>query len=235
MNNPLAHLLPDNAKSVEGALNASLANGADSISVGNAGASSNIPVTPQEDDAMNERAEILAAAPFNFGALTTEIRHEEWRITVKGHPLLWASFCLEHNLKPLFIELSNRSTQLMCVSAFDPRALIHELLDENERPLFTILRVKHVVSALQGDESALYWEAHANFNGPFRADRKGTSRDLYRAHEQRWYMTYRSRGEFHPEVFTDRAITMSRPSTFAKTKYEACILDTNMGLDAGWL
>jgi hypothetical protein len=191
------------------------------------GASADIIVTPQEDEAMNRLTaeEVAEIAP----------RHEEWHITVKGDPVRWADFCREHDLKPLFIELQGGATQLMCASSFDPSILLLDLVDENERQLFTIIRVKHEVSVLRDGERALYYEAHVKFNGPWRTDRKGVSRDLYRAHEQRWYMTHRQATPFDAAAFGAKATVLARPSRFDEVEYEACILDTNPALDGGWL
>lgn len=226
--NPLAHMLPAQDEF------AGLPIAQDSAFPLNAGASADIPVTPAEDEAMRvlEQRELVALAE---GLTLNTKRHEEWHVTVKGDPIAWAAFCAENGMKPLHIELSNRETQLMCAASFDPRALIHELVDENERQLFTIIRVKHEVSDLLDGETALYWEAHVKFNGPFRIDRKGTSRDLFRTHEQRWYMTHRQATPFVADAFAARAQMMSKPSQFAECEYEACILDTNPALDGGWL
>lgn len=221
-----------------------------------ADAFANLPPTEGEDRAiavMREADTLVqaggqAAEVVNVGdtplALThaapvtsVEQRHEEWHVTVKGDHRDWAVFCELNGLKPLFIELADNghTLQLMSASRFDPRALINELMDANERPVFTIVRVKHEVSALVGDEKALYYEAHAKFNGPWRTDRKGVSRDLYRAHEGRWYMSKRMREPFDAVAFGARATSMAKPSTFAEVEYEACILDTNPALDGGWL
>lgn len=211
---------------------------------GNAGASADIPVTDAEDEAMKERAEVLAAAPsvLEDALKVREImlsapppRFEEWHVTVKGDPVAWADFCRENGIKPLFIELQGGATQLMCASAYDPSSLIHQLMDDNERQLFTVVRVKHEVSALRDGEKAVYYEAHAKLNGPWRTDRKGVSRDLYRVQEQRWYMTYRSSTPFDAAAFALRAKSLSKPSLLAEVEYEACILDTNPALDGGWL
>jgi hypothetical protein len=242
--NPLAHMLPPQDEF------AGLPIAQDSAFPLNAGASADIPVTPAEDEAMRvlEQRELVALAEGLSDIAAGRIvsleqvdltlntkRHEEWHVTVKGDPIAWAAFCAENGIKPLHIELSNRETQLMCAASFDPRALIHEVLDENERQLFTIIRVKHEVSDLLDGEVALYWEAHVKFNGPFRVDRKGTSRDLFRTHQQRWYMTHRQATPFEAEAFAARAQMMSKPSQFAECEYEACILDTNPALDGGWL
>lgn len=222
----------------------------------NAGASADVPVTSAEEEALRELEEKLeretleglardqreadeAAARLADEALrlAKTLRHEEFHVTVKGDHRLWAAFCEENGLKPLFIELADaqHTLQLMCEAKFDPRPLIIQMVDENDRQLFTIVRVKHEVSALVGDEKALYWEAHAKFEGPWRTDRRGVSRDLYRAHQGRWYMTKRSLEPFDGEGFALRAQSLSKPSRFIECEYEACILDTNRALDGGWL
>ena len=164
-----------------------------------------------------------------------EGRHEEWHVTVEGDPIAWGAFCREYGFKPLFIELSNHTTQLMCEASVDPRAIIASVITEDEQPLFKVVRTKHEVSKLREGETALYYEAHVKFHGPWRLDRKGVSRDLFRVHSQRWYMTQRSLEPFSGGAFAVKAQLLARPSTFVEYEYEACILDTNLNLDTGWV
>jgi len=176
--------------------------------------------------------------PVTLGAGETKItlevpRFEEWHVTILGDPIAWHAFCLEHGLKPLYIELQNGELQLMCASAHDPRYFLSGVVDEDERPIFPVVRVKHEVSALRDGETAVYYEAHVKFNGPWRTDRKGVSRDLFRV--QRWYMTKRSRAPFDADAHAKLSTSQARPSRFAEVEYEVCILDTNPKLDEGWL
>ncbi len=195
-------------------------------------------MTPAEDEAFKELEHKLSAAGSleeMQDVLTEATRHEEWHITVKGDPLLWAQFCRENGLKPLFLEMPNHTTQLLSASSFDPRPLLNEVLGENERALFTVIRVKHEVSLARDSEKPVYYEAHVKFNGPFRTDRKGASRDLYRTHEQRWYLTHRQSTPFAADAFAAKAVSLAKPSRFDAVEYEAVLIDTNPALDGGWL
>jgi hypothetical protein len=161
-------------------------------------------------------------------------RHEEWHATVEGNPIEWYQFCIDHGFKPLFIELSNMTLQLMCASDMDPRPA---LLGRWE-----VLRVKHEVSEPRDDEQVLYWECHVKINGPYRRDlakklAHRTSRDLYRG-GYRWYVTHRQGTPFDAEALVDnyvRRMANYRGLSVDGHEYEACILDTNPALDENWL
>lgn len=167
--------------------------------------------------------------PEDLTANTPPPRHEEWHVTVSGDtdPLEWHTFCRTIGVKPLYIELSNYRTQLMLAAAEDVSAQVRAAG-------FTCARVKHEVSELRDGEKPFYYECHIKFQGgAFRPDRPGTSRDLYRTTRQ--YMTKREIAPFEVPAFIARARTMIKHSEIAGVEYEICVLDTNPGLDAGWL
>jgi hypothetical protein len=160
-----------------------------------------------------------------------ESRHEEYHVTVLGEPMAWFEFCRGAGIKPLFIELSDRRVQLLCAADFDPRVLI----DDDGR--FKVIRYKHEVSALLEGERALYYEAHAKFDGPVRFDFKGTSRDLFRvtgAVDGRWYQTRRRVDGPVDERFLEDAPVMAKHSTFVGSEVEIVLEDTNPSLDFDW-
>jgi hypothetical protein len=163
-------------------------------------------------------------------------RHEEWHVTVEGDPLAWATFCQEREAKPLYIELSDRRLQLLSALSFDPEEDTGagcSFLDEATAAGFKVVRLKHEVSTLRPGEIALYYEAHAKFDGPFRHDQRSSSRELYRGN--RWYLTRREAEPFSLEQFEAATRLMSKPSKFVGSEYEVCIFDSNPALDDGWL
>lgn len=171
------------------------------------------------------------------------VRHQEWHVTVTGgSPVAWHKLCTGIGMKPLFIELSNRQLQLMMASKFDPAAVLKDAdsvtpLQLFERKGFTVVRSKHEVSDVLEGEAALYWEVHLKFDGLFRPDRAGTSRDLFRAagpYAGRWYLTVRKPKPFDPMVYVNQAATLGKGSTFKGFEYEAALTDTNPSIDKGW-
>lgn len=163
-------------------------------------------------------------------------RHEEHHITVAGDPIKWYGFCRKQKIKPLYIELNNRNLQLMCaVDGNDPRIDIGILQDAMTDAGFTVLRHKHEVSELREGEKPLYWECHVKIDGVFRTDFGLTSRDLYRTN--RWYVTRRLQRRFDGDAFAElirRRLQGKQDQRYDSFEYEACIVDTNPGLDKGW-
>lgn len=187
---------------------------------------------------------------------------EEWHITVShDNPSAvsnWHQWCLNHGVKPLYIELANYERQLMLASGSElsPRGDQTTLLGQVERSGWKVQRVKHEVQA-QRDvlvAGALYYECHVKLDGDFLPDvsdlylhgHTGTSRDLYRPN--RWYVTQRSAEPFDPEEFERRVRTALAQelelrvqagvrvgARLAGSEYEACLVDTNRQLDARWL
>lgn len=157
------------------------------------------------------------------------MRHQEWHVTVEGDPVRWHSLCERANIKPLYIELNNFERQLMCAAKQDPRDFYFLT---NPAFGFTTVRVKHEVERILDGETALYYECHVKFDGPFRSQFEMTSRDLYRQH--RWYMTLRQEQPFEPLDFVGYAKASAPESRFIGFEYEACLLDTNKELDKRW-
>ena len=158
------------------------------------------------------------------------MRFEEWHVTVDGvDPIRWRKFCVEHDIKPLYIELNNFNTQLMCATAFDPI----DLINSGALPGIHIVRVKHEVSTPTYAERQIYWECHVKFNGPFHPRFPCSSRDLYRI--DRWYATWRHPEQFDAAAFAALAIKQARDCKFAGYEYECAIQDSNPSLDKGWL
>ena len=164
-----------------------------------------------------------------------EPRGEDWHITVEGvTPIAWLNACAEYGVKPLMIELPDGRIQLMSETGLDPAPFLEMLTKAGVK----VVRVKHEVTALREGERALYWEVHVKFDGPYRADRKGASRDLYRSLggvRGRWYLTRRSPVAFDATEYLDRAAMLGKGSLFVGAEYEACLSDTNPALDADWL
>lgn len=166
-------------------------------------------------------------------------RHEELHVTVEGDPLEWADFCRQFGYKPLYIELSNLSRQLMLAVSYQGAEEAQALADNVQDRGFRIVRIKHEVSALREGETPIYYETHVKLDGEMRPDRQGASRDLYRSN--RWYMTRRAgavQGQpppFKAEAFVEQAARWAKQSTVVGVESEYCLLDTNPALDAGWL
>lgn len=163
------------------------------------------------------------------------MRHEEFHVTVTGDPLQWRGFCAKQGIKPLWIELNNFNTQLMCAAAEDPSAAI-------AAAGWNIVRVKHEVQAPPSvdisthSEPVLYYECHVKFDGRFQPQFKMTSRDLFRmwpGDTCRWYATRRQESPFDPEGFA-KFIGGMVAANLVEYEYEACLRDTNPGLDARW-
>lgn len=171
------------------------------------------------------------------------VRHHEWHVTVTGgDPVSWHKLCTGLKIKPLYIELSNRMHQLMMATKLDPNKPVKEdgptMLNIFEQRGFTPVRVKHEVSDLLEGEKALYWEVHLKFDGLFRPDRSGASRDLFRVtgpFSGRWYLTVRAKEPFDPMKLVQHAATLGKGSTFAGFEYEGALVDTNRDLDKGWV
>ena len=185
---------------------------------------------------------------------------QEWHITVNDYePVRWHQWCTDQGIKPLFIELNNFERQLMCaISLKQYNALTqwdgglnakYGLVEAIELAGFSVLRVKYEVQpraidvTTHGDkekvwhrppvDNALYYECHIKLEGQFRPEFRMASRDLYRRH--RWYVTHRQDGPFTPEKFVEiveRRIASRNP--IIEFEYEACLVDTNKGLDARW-
>jgi hypothetical protein len=166
-------------------------------------------------------------------------RFEEWHVTVEnGNPVHWDYVCRMYGIDPLFIELSDFRLQLLCTMRTPPTEPVAgegspTFLDLCTLEGFTVIRIKHEVSALRDGEVALYYESHLKLDGPFRLDRKDASRDLYRAN--RWYRTKRSAQPFDAQEWGGIATSQSKPSKAVGLEYEAVLVDTNVALDAGWL
>lgn len=165
-------------------------------------------------------------------------RRSEYHVTVEGvEPLNWHAFCDEHGIKPLYIELSDCRIQLMCETTFDPTTGPTEdspsFTDAimQEFPSAAVVRIKHEVNvdSLTPQDKVLYYEVHCKFDGDMRADRRIASRDLYR--RNRWYLTTRSSQPIDIEKIKTIAPGLGKGSKFVEAEYEACIGDTNPGLD----
>lgn len=118
-------------------------------------------------------------------------REEEWHVTVAGaSPVDWERLCMSVGVTPLFIELNDRRLQLM--SAIQDKEICDRFMKTLAvHPEFKVLRIKHEVRQLREFEDPLYYEAHVKFDGDYRFDLKGASRDLYRLDPARWYVTWR--------------------------------------------
>ena len=162
----------------------------------------------------------------NWREATRMNRHEEWHVTVDGiTPLAWHTFCSRYQIKPLYIELNNFNTQLMCAASIDPTNLIREAG-------INIVRIKHEVSTPVHGEPIVYWECHVKLDGPFHPAFGMASRDLYRAN--RWYATWRLPVEFDAGKFVEWVRASLPDCKFAGYEYECAILDTNPAIDEGW-
>jgi len=131
--------------------------------------------------------------------------------------------------------------QLMCAVGQDwftfksANGVIDDLLTEITNAGFEVLRHKHEVSEIREGEKPLYWECHVKIDGTFRTDFGQTSRDLFR--KNRWYVTRRLQRRFDGEAFAElirRRLVGKADQQFDSYEYEACIVDTNPGLDRGW-
>lgn len=176
----------------------------------------------------------------------------EWHVTVEGSPILWHRLCTDLGIKPLWIELSNFERQLMCASKQDPREI---LLGPGVARQFKVVRIKHEVQPVTRTfdvstysdpavyytqltpppEHVCYYECHVKIDGPFIPNLPNASRDLFR--DNRWYLTERSDKPFDPSWFLLHCRFILRHSTcnVVGGEYEACILDTNRGLDNRWM
>jgi hypothetical protein len=174
------------------------------------------------------------------------VRHSEWHITVTGDPFQWQGFCASQGIKPLWIELNNFSTQLMCAANFNPT-------DAIQKAGWNIIRTKHEVSVdlidvstvtkrqfVHGalpEEPVLYYECHVKFDGRFQPQYKMTSRDLFRARNgaDRWYATKREEHPFDADAFANFIHKLNgERSHLDSWEFEACLIDTNPGLDDRW-
>ncbi len=180
------------------------------------------------------------------------MRHEEFHVTVEGDPFRWQGFCVSHGIKPLWIELNNFETQLMCASPTDPTEFI-------KAAGWPIVRVKQEVAPVSIDvtthgvdpkdwpqilrtfplakgETALYHECHVKIDGPFISWMPMASRDLYR--HNRWYVTKRQERPFDPDRFAKHVkfILDHEPGgcRIAEHEYEVCIVDSNKDIDKNW-
>jgi hypothetical protein len=173
-------------------------------------------------------------------------RNGEWHVTVKGDPFQWRGFCTAIGIKPLWIELNNFETQLMCAAHENPQKEIFQAGWE-------IIRVKHEVETFPIDitchqdqhrkvmpeeiEGALYYECHVKIDGPFQPGFPMSSRDLYR--HDRWYVTKREARPFDPGPFASviaRCINLrGKQGVVDEYEYEAALIDSNHDLDARWL
>jgi len=157
------------------------------------------------------------------------MRHQEWHITVEGDPVRWHDFCLRQKMKPLYIELNDFRRQLLCAAQFNP---MHNIIAACPHH-FRIIRVKHEVShLLPGDPSPLYYECHVKLDGEFNPELPMASRDLYRA--DRWYVTRRTQVPFLAQDFVAAVEDACDDAKVVGWEYEACLVDTNRALDAGW-
>lgn len=202
------------------------------------------------------------AARKMFASPQAAARHEEHHITVDPStvdPIRWHRLCvLAFNIKPLYIELNDHRTQLMCAV---PKADVSNLLHLIARQDVKVVRVKHEVQELSPidvtshggadvmyitqhrGEVIRYFECHVKLDGPFCPELPGSSRDLYRVN--RWYVTKRSRRPFDPLDFVHRVEhaaalkarelgSWRQPSVVAAFEYEAAIIDTNPAIDDRW-
>lgn len=173
-------------------------------------------------------------------------RHGEWHVTVLGDPFQWRGFCAAIGIKPLWIELNNFETQLMCAADHDPRQEIFQ-------GGWQVIRTKHEVETFPIDitthnqkgptwlpetiEGALYYECHVKIDGPFKPVFQMSSRDLFR--RDRWYVTKREARPFNGKDFAediDRVLNHfpGGQCTIDEYEYEAALIDTNHELDDNW-
>lgn len=156
---------------------------------------------------------------------------EEVHVTVEGtSPVEWAGLCRSLKVKPLFIELNNFTTQLMC-------SLDH--YDDELARVFkywglNVIRVKREVhpDAIPAGVTPLYYECHVKINGTFDPLMPMASRDLYQRH--RWYCTKRTTEPFDAREFVKLAMAIHPDLNIVGVEYEACLSDTNEALDDGW-
>jgi hypothetical protein len=200
----------------------------------NAGASAHIPVTPEEDAFAASLAARQSALSDAEKRVIAVPRNEEWHATVTGSVNDWIAFCDERGWTPLLIELSNGTVQLMCSTDEDPRPALAQ------DAAFALIRVKHEVMELRVDEKPLYYEAHLKFDGAYRPDRPGASRDLLRSTQSargasgRWYLTRRSQVPINLKEFEEFGRIGAKQSVLKGSEAEIVLLDTNPNLDFGW-
>ena len=172
--------------------------------------------SPEEEEELRALEERLLAR----GDSNPEIaRRESWRVTVTGDPLLWHGMCSELDLTPLYIEDADYSLHLIAILPTDP--VVTGFLGVVEEQGFKVVKVQHLVSALREGERALFYAAHVVLDGPFRVDRPGASRDLYRP--GRWYRSRREAKSFDSLAFLELATSQSKPSKVAGFDYVVCI------------
>jgi hypothetical protein len=116
-------------------------------------------------------------------------------------------------------------------------------------PEFTVLRIKHEVQTLKAGETPLYYEAHVKFDGGYRPDLRGASRDLFRLLPDRWYVTQRrqpfvdpnlfGKVPFSVDAFKESVHLIAEPYVLNRridgVEAEWVLTDTNQDLDKGWL
>lgn len=177
---------------------------------------------------------------------------QEWHVTVQGDPFQWRGWCIANGIKPLWIELNNFNRQLMCAitekdmvdACIDPAIIaagdVTPYTVDMAKAGFEILRVKHEVQAPHNIDIAthgtpvIYYECHLKYDGRFRPELKATSRDLFRDH--RWYATKRSETPFDPIAFKDFVERIiAQRAHLDSFEYEACLFDSNPGLDHRWI
>lgn len=175
-----------------------------------------------------------------------------WRETKTIHA--WCEFCREHKIKPLMIELLGNNPrhpiQVMCAAPANDsqvrRTLRQAVLDAG----FVITRYKHEVSDVPDGYQPLYWETHITLDrrpDHYPVFTSGLSRNLFNPQRKFW-LTIRRPVLCHWPIH-DRFGSMCPhdsclPSNldhlqdlpgYQKHVLEAAVVDTNRGLDRGWL
>lgn len=166
----------------------------------------------------------------------------------------WVQFCESMGIKPLHIILcrdqSYYPTQLMCAANVTDRpALLKDLRYFVEEAGFKIIRYKHEVSAVPRGYQPLYWETHVTMDRrPYNFPRSwGLSRNLYNPKERYWltirrptlceYPVHKAFGSMcpHTHCLPANLDHLQDLPGYVKHVLEAAIVDTNKGLDRGWL
>jgi hypothetical protein len=165
----------------------------------------------------------------------------------------WYNFCQQHKIKPLAIELLGGSPrqpiQVMCAAPANDPNVRRNLRQAVVAAGFKVSRYKHEVSAVPAGYQPLYWETHITL------DRKptsyphlwGLSRNLFNP-SRRFWLTIRQpilcdwpvHEHFgsccdHVKCLSSNLDHLQDLPGYQKHVLEAAVIDTNRGLDHGWL
>jgi hypothetical protein len=186
----------------------------------------------------------------------------EYHITIDGNLDEWVAFCHEQGIKPLDIRLTEGDCprQLMCAHSFlSPTASL--ALGEAEHMLrcvrsnFAVKRLKleamlDKIPEMGAGARVLYYEAHMKLILPpnseadthrlaTRLELAASRNVLYEGNEEKWYLTSRLPGgtdyqEAGMEL-TRRLAEVAEYRPTVRMEMEAVLIDTNPGLDNGWV